>query len=221
MLSSLRPRAGVARGGHQSDLLAQGAYFGHPIQSYDLAKLTGRDMAQPFGAADPAQRHEAQHQEDVQGAIEAGRKMEVPAQSAEQAVGAQRRQPSQHAGHLHVLARLKSRGRTLRQTHRRCDPLIGARTGHAHAQGRLCVVAAAFGLGAARHLASLRHGALGRCGQHRYRLALERLAQRRFIDAYLPGHYGRANPLGQKTGALRAHLCAHDRRLGYRGVAKE
>ena len=175
-------------------------------------------MAQPFGSSDPTQRHETQDQKNVQGAIEAGRKPEISAQSAEQSVGAQGGQPRQQASHLNVLAGLESSRRALSQSHGRCDPLIGTRARCAHCLGRLCIVAATFGLGTARTLLGERIAALG---QHGNRLAFDRLAQRGSLDAHASGYLRRAKPLGKQSRALCAHLRTHHRRPRNRRVAKE
>ena len=180
-------------------------------------------MTQSFRAANAAQGHEAQHQQDVQRAVEAPRQSEVLAQPAEQSIGTQGRQARQQAGQLNVAARLESSRRALGQSNGRCNALVGARAGHAHAVGGLCVLAAAFGLGAAGDGAAvgLRADRLGVPQQLRNRLAFECLAQRRFIDPYTPGHLCRAQTLGQQAGALRVHLRAHDRRFCHRSVTKE
>ena len=113
---------------------------------------------------------------------------------------------------------------TLRQPHRCGDPLIGARAGRADAAGRIGVGAAALGLGAACGLVV---GLDCAAAQDRYRLALYCLAQRRFIDAHNPGHFGGPLAFGLLknaqcfTDSLRAvrktgdqHLVEHGRLLG-------
>lgn len=180
----LHPGGRVARAGHQNDLLPQGAYLRHPVQPDDFAEFPRRDMTQSFGPTNACQGHEAQDQDDVQGAVEAARKAQVLGHAAEQAIGTQRGQARQHTGHLDVPSGLEASGRALRQAHGRSHPLVCAGAGRTDATGRLCVLTAAFCLGAA---CSFGRRDREVC-QARNRLALQRLAQRRFIDAHKPRH---------------------------------
>ena len=78
----LHPGARIAGSRHDGDLFPQRAHLRHPVQPNDLAEFSRRDMAQAFRPANAPQSHEAQGQEDVQGAIKALRQMEMLAQPA-------------------------------------------------------------------------------------------------------------------------------------------
>ncbi len=175
-------------------------------------------MAQSLRAPYACQGHEAQDQDNVQGAVEAAGKFEVLAQPAEQAIGTQRGQARQQARHLNVSSGLEASRCALRQPHRRSDPLIGARAGCGDAAGRICVGAAALGLGAACGFVV---GLDCAAAQDRYRIALHRLAQRRFIDAHNPGHFSGPLTFGQQLRAMRTRVRVHDPRLGQLRGAKE
>jgi len=104
----------------------------------------------------------------------------------------------------------------VRQSHRGLDPFIRPGAGGAHSRRRFCIRPAALTLAAAWG----RLLGLG-CRQLRHPLAIDRLAQGRFLDTRQTRRFGRAPPLAQQPRTLRALVRRHDARFASRRRPKK
>jgi hypothetical protein len=175
-------------------------------------------MPQRFRPPETRQGHEPQQDQDVHCAVKALGQGEMPVQSAQQPIGAQRRKPRQQAAEGHIPARLVTRGGALHQSERRGHPLVAARAGRSHAFGRLRVHPRALRFG--RRLRLRRRDARLRRNRPDHAPAANRLAQRRLANLRAPRRLGNRMALRENMLALGLFPRRHHRRAA-RGARRE
>jgi hypothetical protein len=103
-------------------------------------------MAQSFWSANSSQRHEAENQEYVQGAIKTARKLQMLAQAAEQTIGPLCGQGGQKTCHWNIAHCLETGRAAFEQSNRSSYPLNGACARRTHPASGIGINAAMFRL---------------------------------------------------------------------------
>ena len=188
------PASGGVVGSQFGEFAPQAAHLRYPVQPQQSAELPRRLAPQLLDGLDAAQRHEPHQDQHVHRRVVTSQTVQQPVGTAEQPVGHERRQGTEHAAVRDIQTGLEARRRPVQYAHGGQDPLADTRAGRAQAGGR----------GGVPHAARRLVGERSRSGFTQSSVR-DRLTQRVGFHAELFGHLGAPVLLEQQPLRLFKH----------------